>query len=204
MGDTPTGGGALNVAANSVVQFNNCVFVGNTATVSGGALEIQAGARVTVQGCQFLNNRTNGAGHAAGSEGGAIHVGNATLTAYNTRFEGNQSAAFGGAVHAQGVFGVGTATVLASNCSFVNNGAIDADMFNDANGEHLFIYAKLEPFIPMLREQMGAPQFLAHLEKTVKALPDYEQRVTTIRERIQKMIELWQQKNAAQAAAASN
>ncbi len=88
-------------------------------------------------------------------------------------------------------------------CALVNNGAIDAPFFNDANGEHLFVYAKMEPFIPMLREQMGAPQFLAQLEKVVKALPDSEQRVTAIRERIQKIIEMRQQR-AAQAAAASN
>jgi hypothetical protein len=88
-------------------------------------------------------------------------------------------------------------------CSLVNNGAIDADMFNDANGEHIFVYAKMEPFIPMLREQMGAPNFLAHLEKTVKEMPDYEQRLATIRERMAKLIEIWKQKNAAQAAAAS-
>ena len=88
-------------------------------------------------------------------------------------------------------------------CSLVNNGAIDADMFNDANGEHIFVYAKMERFLPMLREQMGNPNFLAHLEKTVKAIPDYEQRLTTIRERMQKLIDLWKQKNAAQAAAAS-
>ena len=88
-------------------------------------------------------------------------------------------------------------------CSLVNNGAIDADMFNDANGEHIFVYAKMEPFIPMLREQMGAPNFLAHLEKTVKEIPDYEQRLATIRDRMAKLIEIWKQKNAAQAAAAS-
>jgi len=88
-------------------------------------------------------------------------------------------------------------------CSLVNNGAIDADMFNDANGEHIFVYAKMERWIPMLREQMGAPNFLAHLEKTVKALPDYEQRLEAIRDRIAKMIEIWKQKNAAQAAAAA-
>lgn len=87
-------------------------------------------------------------------------------------------------------------------CSLVNNGAIDAEMFNDANGEHIFIYAKMEPWIPMLREQMGAPQFLSHLEKTVKAIPDCEQRLEVIRDRIAKMIEIWKQKNA-QAAAAS-
>lgn len=88
-------------------------------------------------------------------------------------------------------------------CSLVNNGAIDAEMFNDANGEHLFVYAKMEPFIPMLREQMGAPNFLAHLEKTVKEIPGYEQRLAAIRDRMAKMIEIWKQKNAAQAAAAS-
>ena len=88
-------------------------------------------------------------------------------------------------------------------CSLVNNGAIDADMFNDANGEHIFVYAKMEPWLPALREQMGNPQFLAHLEKTVTAIPDYEQRLTTIRERMSKLIELWKQKNAAQAAVAA-
>ena len=89
-------------------------------------------------------------------------------------------------------------------CSLVNNGAIDAEMFNDANGEHIFVYAKMEPFIPMLREQMGAPNFLAHLEKTVKAIPDYERRLETIRDRMAKLIEIWKQKNAAQAVAATN
>ena len=88
-------------------------------------------------------------------------------------------------------------------CSLVNNGAIDAQMFNDANGEHIFVYAKMEPWIPMLREQMGNPQFLAHLEKTVKALPDCEERLVVIRDRIQKLIAAWQQRNA-QAAVAGN
>ncbi len=89
-------------------------------------------------------------------------------------------------------------------CSFVNHGAIDADMFGDANGEHLFVYAKLEPFLPALREAMGSPQMLANLEKVVKETPDYEQRIATIRERMAKFAELIKQKNAAQVAAASN
>src|SRR5689334_21221184 len=46
---------------------------------------------------------------------------------------------------------------LAMACTFVNNGAIVADMFNDANGDHIFVYAKMEPFQPMLREQKGNP-----------------------------------------------
>ena len=88
-------------------------------------------------------------------------------------------------------------------CSLVTNGAIDAQMFNDANGEHFFVYAKMEPFIPALREAMGAPQFLAHLEKVVKEVPDYEARLAAIRDRMAKLIEIWKQKNVAQAAVAS-
>jgi hypothetical protein len=66
------------------------------------------------------------------------------------------------------------------------------------------VYAKLEPFLPALREAMGAPQMLAHLEKVVKATPDYEARLAAIRDRMAKLIEVWKQKNAAQAAAAGN
>src|SRR5215208_7856864 len=84
-------------------------------------------------------------------------------------------------------------------CSLVNNGAIDPQMFNDANGEHLFVYAKLEPFLPALREQMGNPNFLAHLEKVVKEYPNYETRLATIRDRMQKLIAMYQQRAAAAA-----
>lgn len=89
-------------------------------------------------------------------------------------------------------------------CSLVNNGAIDPQMFNDANGEHIFVYAKVEPFLPALREGMGNPNFLAHLEKTVKEIPECETRLQGVRDRIQKLIETYQQRaGAAQASAAS-
>jgi hypothetical protein len=89
-------------------------------------------------------------------------------------------------------------------CSFVNHGAIDAEMFNDANGEHMFVYAKMEPFLPALREEMGNPNFLAHLEKVVKECPDHEAKLANIRVRIQKLIELYQQRAAAAKAAAAS
>ena len=88
--------------------------------------------------------------------------------------------------------------------SFVNNGALDAQMFNDANGEHLFVYAKLEPFLPALREESGNPDYLAHLEKVVKAIPDYETKLANIRGRIAKIMAAYQQRAAAQAAAAGD
>lgn len=86
--------------------------------------------------------------------------------------------------------------------SFVNNGAIDAQMFNDANGEHLFIYSKVEPFLEDLRRESGNPEFLAHLEKVVKSIPNYEQRLAALRTRIGKLVEIFQQRAAAAKAAA--
>ena len=86
--------------------------------------------------------------------------------------------------------------------SLVNNGAIDAQMFNDANGEHLFVYAKMEPFLADLRRENGNPNFLAHLEKVVKEIPDYEEKINALRVRIGKMIAIWQQRAATAQAVA--
>src|SRR5215813_11440689 len=81
-------------------------------------------------------------------------------------------------------------------CSFVNNGALDAQMFNDANGEHVLVYAKMEPYLEAVRTQTGNPTFLAHLEKTVKNIPGIEERLVNTRERIKKIVEMWLQRNA--------
>jgi hypothetical protein len=89
-------------------------------------------------------------------------------------------------------------------CSLVIYGAFDPQMFDVENGEHLFVYAKIVPFLPALREGIGNPQFLGLLEKTVKETSDYEVRLTAIRERMAKLIEIWKQKNAAQVAAAGS
>ena len=89
-------------------------------------------------------------------------------------------------------------------CSLVNHGAIDAEMFNDANGEQVFVYAKLEPFLPALREAMGNPDFLEHLEKSVKEIPNCEARLAAVRDRMQKLIERYKERAAAQAAAAGS
>jgi hypothetical protein len=88
--------------------------------------------------------------------------------------------------------------------SLVNHGAIDAEMFNDANGEHVFVYAKLQPFLPALREESGNPQLFEHLEKVIQTIPDYETKLNAVRERIQKIMALYQERAAAQSAAAGN
>jgi len=86
--------------------------------------------------------------------------------------------------------------------SFVTNGAIDAQMFNDANGEHLFIYSKLEPFLADLRRETGNPEFMAHLEKVVKEIPNVDEKIAALRARIAKIMAVMQQRTAQAAAAA--
>ena len=72
--------------------------------------------------------------------------------------------------------------------SLVNNGAIDEQMFNDANGEHLFVFAKIEPILAELRQQWNQPEMLKHYETLVRRVPNNEQILAGIRERI-KMIQ---------------
>src|SRR5207249_12205695 len=70
--------------------------------------------------------------------------------------------------------------------SLVNNGAIDEQMFNDANGEHLFVFAKIEPILEGLRQQWG-PEMLKHFETLIRRIPENKEKLAAIRERI-KMI----------------
>ena len=61
--------------------------------------------------------------------------------------------------------------------TFVNEGAIDADMFNKTAGEHVMVFAKFEPFLAELREKYQMPEAFANLEKCVMAMPDGAERV---------------------------
>jgi len=67
--------------------------------------------------------------------------------------------------------------------SLVNNGAIDEQMFNDENGEHLYIFAKIEPILEGLRQQWG-PEMLKHFETLIRRIPENKEKLAAIRERI--------------------
>src|SRR4029453_16777769 len=73
-------------------------------------------------------------------------------------------------------------------CTLVNHGAIDEAMFNEANGEHLFIFAKIEPILAEMRQQWNAPDMLKNYEAVTRRIPDNEKKLTEIREPI-KMIQ---------------
>ena len=61
--------------------------------------------------------------------------------------------------------------------SLVNHGAIPAEMFNEANTEHVALFAKLRPFLAEVRSATGYPDYLANIERVVGMLPQPEERV---------------------------
>ena len=73
-------------------------------------------------------------------------------------------------------------------CSFVNHGAIDAEMFNDATGEQVFVFSKLQPFLEQIRAA-GNPTSFQHLEKAVMSMPHAEERLARTREMSKRMAE---------------
>ncbi|MDX6611485.1 MAG: hypothetical protein QOD75_671 [Blastocatellia bacterium] len=67
--------------------------------------------------------------------------------------------------------------------AFVVLGAINDEMFNAINTEHVLVYAKLQPFLAELRAVPGIPPYLCltHLEPVVQRIPDAEERVAVMR-----------------------
>jgi hypothetical protein len=88
--------------------------------------------------------------------------------------------------------------------AMVNNGAIDEQLFNETNGEHIFVYAKIEPVIEDIRTMFGSPEFLRNLETLVKRIPNIEEKITNMRERMKKFAEMRTVRTAqAEVAAAA-
>jgi hypothetical protein len=67
--------------------------------------------------------------------------------------------------------------------AFVVFGAINDEMFNAINTEHVAVYAKLQPFLAEIRAMPGVPPYLylKHLEPVVQRIPDAEKRVAAMR-----------------------
>jgi len=71
--------------------------------------------------------------------------------------------------------------------SFVLNGAIDEKTFLDANTEHVFVYAKIAPFLAELRELFREPDYFRHIEELVLKVPDIEAKL----ESRKRLIAIW-------------
>ena len=83
-------------------------------------------------------------------------------------------------------------------CAMVTNGAIDEEFFNQTNGEHVFVYMKIEPVLEAIRQMFDNPKFCQNLETVVKRIPDIETQLPKMRERMAKFASI----RAEQAKAA--
>jgi hypothetical protein len=68
--------------------------------------------------------------------------------------------------------------------SFVAQGVLHPELFFDSGGEALFVWAKLEVYVPQLRQEQQAPRLLANLEKAIGMVPRAAERVGVIRARM--------------------
>jgi hypothetical protein len=66
-------------------------------------------------------------------------------------------------------------------CSLVTHGAIDPQMFIDANPEAVAAFLKVEPFLDDMRRSSGLPFFLRHWESVMRQIPDLDARLATLR-----------------------
>jgi len=66
--------------------------------------------------------------------------------------------------------------------ALVNHGAIDADMFKDTVGEHIMVFAMIQPFLAELRAKWEMPESFANLEKVIMDQPDGAEKVKRTQE----------------------
>jgi hypothetical protein len=85
--------------------------------------------------------------------------------------------------------------------SFVNHGAIDADMFNETAGEHIMVFAKVEPFLAELREKFESPEAFKHLETLIMGMPNGAEKLRKTQEWLKTIAAQMGQGKAGEAAA---
>jgi hypothetical protein len=68
--------------------------------------------------------------------------------------------------------------------SMVNQGAIDEELFNASGGEMVFVWGKIAKFIPELREKFGNPEILKNMEALVKRIPNIDEIIVQMNERM--------------------
>src|SRR5687767_3622274 len=83
--------------------------------------------------------------------------------------------------------------------SLVIHGAIDADMFNDTVGEHIGVFAKVEPFLADLRTKWEMPDAFKNLEKVIYDKPGGKEQLEKTRQWMKQI----QEQMAGQASEAA-
>lgn len=73
--------------------------------------------------------------------------------------------------------------------SFVNHGAIEEEMFFDANGESIIVFSKIQPFLGEMRQVMGE-RYLKHLEMLIMKIPNAEEMLAARRQQMKRWADL--------------
>lgn len=85
--------------------------------------------------------------------------------------------------------------------AMVNHGAIDAELFNDTVGEHVLVFAKIEPHLAALREIWQEPKAFHHLEKVILDKPDGAEKLKKTQEWMKSIQEQMAGAQTSEAAA---
>lgn len=72
--------------------------------------------------------------------------------------------------------------------SFVARGALDPHLFLDNANEMIFVYAKLQPFLPALRENIS-PQFWKRIEDFMTGSPEAQQKLANTSKNVERVRE---------------
>ncbi len=68
--------------------------------------------------------------------------------------------------------------------ALVNHGTLNATLAFDTLQEMYFVYAKIKPFLPMLREKTNSPDFLINMERYAEGTEESRARVVRVQARI--------------------
>jgi len=83
--------------------------------------------------------------------------------------------------------------------AMVHNEAIGLQFFNDCNGEHIGVFARIEPLLKEIRAAYS-PRFAANLEKLIDATPEGRKLVAANREQMKAVMAQLAKQPAAKPA----
>ncbi len=74
--------------------------------------------------------------------------------------------------------------------SLVLRGTVNRDLFMDWNGEMIFTYVKVRPFIQQMRENSGNFEFLSNIERLLNSTPELRKKTQFLEGQLKKWNEM--------------
>ncbi len=86
--------------------------------------------------------------------------------------------------------------------SLVVHGTLNAALTQDTQGEMLFVYARMQPFVKEIRQKLDSPEFLQNMEKVLEGTAEARQRLTHQQKRMAEFATMMQGRTSKREAAA--